>query len=105
MLTVRLLTILFLISPALTAAEIIRIPIAQQGSDIDHIERPHRGDSKDSVLQRFGEPLQRSPARGEPPISSWRYAEFSVYFEYDHVIHSVLKHRPKHLPQERQTTD
>ncbi len=95
---IKALAILLLSCAALADAEIIRVPIAQQGSDIDHIARPAKGASKASVLQQFGEPQQRNAARGEPPISSWKYPEFSVYFEYEHVIHSVLIHRPKNLP-------
>lgn len=95
----RILIVLILTCPMLAHAEIIRVPIAQQGSDIDHIARPSKGESKAGVLQQFGEPLQRIAARGEPPISSWKYSEFTVYFEYEHVIHSVLIHRPKNLPE------
>ncbi|MGI9289249.1 MAG: phosphodiesterase [Pseudomonadales bacterium] len=98
MFVVRILAVLLLTLPTLSSGEVIIVPIAQQGSDIDHIARPTKGTSKASVLQQFGEPLQRMAARGEPPISSWQYAEFTVYFEYEHVIHSVLKHRPKNLP-------
>jgi hypothetical protein len=34
---------------------------------------------------------------GQPPITRWDYREFSVYFEYDHVINSVRHHQPRHL--------
>jgi hypothetical protein len=27
---------------------------------------------------------------GKPPISRWEYPGFIVYFESDHVIHSVV---------------
>ncbi len=97
MFIVRILAVLLLTCPILAGAEVIVVPIAQQGSDIDHIARPGKGTSKAGVLQQFGEPQQRIAARGEPPISSWKYAEFTVYFEYEHVIHSVLIHRPKNL--------
>ena len=30
-------------------------------------------------------------AVGEPPISRWVYADFVVFFEYDRVIHAVIK--------------
>ncbi len=95
----RILTALLLFCPVLAGADIIRVPIAQQGSDIDHIARPAKGESQTNVLQQFGEPQQRIAARGQPPISSWKYAEFTVYFEYEHVIHSVLIHRPTNLPE------
>jgi len=27
---------------------------------------------------------------GKPPISRWEYPGFVVYFEHEHVIHSVV---------------
>ena len=33
---------------------------------------------------------------GQPPITRWDYREFSVYFEYDHVVKSVIHHQPRH---------
>jgi hypothetical protein len=35
--------------------------------------------------------LSKNSSVGEPPISSWEYEPFVVYFEYDRVIHSVAK--------------
>jgi hypothetical protein len=46
----------------------------------------------DKVKEVFGEPQKRTPAVGEPPITRWIYKDFTVYFEYDRVIHAV-KHR------------
>ena len=50
---------------------------------------PGRGLSQNSVQSKWGEPVNKSSPVGEPPISSWEYDTFVVYFEYDHVIHSV----------------
>ena len=50
---------------------------------------PGRGMLKDQVEQRFGDPSEKIPPVGEPPISRWVYPGYTVYFEYDHVIHSV----------------
>jgi len=61
--------------------------IGDQPSDVS---RPRHGASMDSVLQRFGEPSSRLPAVGQPPITRWNYPDFTVYFEYQHVIHSVV---------------
>lgn len=68
-------------------AEVVKIPISQQGADI---ETPHTGVSQESVLSKFGEPDQRTEPVGVPPISRWIYPNFTVYFEYDHVITSVI---------------
>jgi hypothetical protein len=54
-------------------------------------ERPARGTSMASVETRFGPPATRSNAVGQPPITRWDYADFAVYFEYDHVVHSVRR--------------
>jgi hypothetical protein len=58
-------------------------------------ERPRRGMSKDAVEQRFGSPAARVPAVGQPPISRWEYEGFTVYFEYDLVLHSVVTRAPR----------
>ncbi len=52
-------------------------------------ERPARGKSMASVEARFGAPTTRSSAVGRPPITRWDYPEFTVFFEFDHVVHSV----------------
>ena len=54
-------------------------------------ERPARGSSMASVEARFGPPASRSGAVGQPPITRWDYAGFVVFFEYDHVVHSVRR--------------
>jgi len=53
------------------------------------IETPARGSSMKSVEARFGAPETRHAAVGKPPITRWDYPGFSVYFEYDHVVHAV----------------
>jgi len=52
---------------------------------------PERGETKADVLAELGEPVNRTPAVGDPPISSWEYDKFVVYFENDYVLHSVAK--------------
>ncbi len=82
-----------------TVAEVIEIPVASQASDMQALPRPQRGVTKTSVRNEFGEPLGSTPAVGDPPISRWEYQDYYVYFEYEHVIHTVLKHRPVNLEQ------
>lgn len=53
-------------------------------------EAPHRGMTMGEVSSKFGAPTAKVPAVGKPPISRWDYAGFVVYFEGDHVIHSVV---------------
>lgn len=57
----------------------------------DPSEGPRRGLRMEQVEERYGEPLSRSAAVGEPPIIRWDYPEFTVYFESDSVIHTVLR--------------
>jgi hypothetical protein len=83
------------------AAETIEIPLGQQGQTA--IELPQRGQSQRSVLERFGLADEEHAAVGQPPITRWDYREFSVYFEYDHVVNSVLHHQPRYpTPKEQQ---
>lgn len=51
---------------------------------------PSNGITKSEVEQRFGTPNERRSPVGDPPITRWVYDDFSVYFEYDRVISSVL---------------
>ncbi|EIK45329.1 hypothetical protein O59_002007 [Cellvibrio sp. BR] len=76
-------------------AEQIKIPIGQQTAAKASVKMPAKGMIKASVQAAFGEPLETTPAKGEPPISSWKYSEFVVYFEHDHVIHTVAKFKPQ----------
>lgn len=75
-------------------AEVIHIPVGQQAPEKHDLPRPVRGMSADAVLSEFGLPESRSGPVGEPPISSWKYADYTVYFESETVIHSVLTHTP-----------
>ncbi|MCK5325032.1 MAG: hypothetical protein KAJ57_03455 [Woeseiaceae bacterium] len=53
--------------------------------------RPMRGTTQAQVESKYGSPVSKKAAVGEPPISSWEYQDFTVYFEYDRVIHAVLR--------------
>jgi len=83
------------IAATTVSAEVLRIPLGQQSGAQQHIERPSLGMTQTSVLEQFGEPLQRYAPVGEPPISRWQYQEFTVYFESEIVMHSVVRHQPK----------
>lgn len=63
---------------------------------IEKVERdsdvpvPGHGLTMNQVEQRFGQPESRVPAVGEPPIARWVYPDFTVYFEHQYVINSVV---------------
>lgn len=81
---------LILCSQSLSAEE-IKIPIGTQSPELNKISRPSMGMSKAQVRSQYGVPAKENAAKGKPPISSWEYADFIVYFEYDHTIDSVIK--------------
>lgn len=89
-----LLIALCLALPGLAAAEQIKIPVGQQGN-LSAVSTPTLGMSKAMVEKAYGAPQQQFSAVGEPPISRWVYPEFTVYFEYNTVVHSVVRHTPK----------
>jgi hypothetical protein len=56
--------------------------------------RPSRGLTMGQVEARYGAPVARSAAVGQPPITRWEYPSFVVYFENDRVIHAVVTGAP-----------
>ncbi len=59
------------------------------------LDRPKRGTTMEQVEKQFGTPATRHPAVGgssqqQPPITRWDYQGFSVFFEHDRVIDSVV---------------
>lgn len=89
---------LLLISAPL-AAQVLTLPQAPAGDEeppaaVDRTSLPQRGTSMDTVRARYGEPLQASAPIGEPPITRWNYEDFSVFFEYDHAINTIVRNRP-----------
>ena len=53
--------------------------------------RPTRGMTQASVESKYGSPKSVNAPVGEPPITRWEYSDFVVFFEYDKVIHAVVK--------------
>jgi len=54
------------------------------------MELPKNGQSKADIEAKFGAPSEKHSAVGDPPISSWKYDKYSVYFEHDLVLSTVL---------------
>lgn len=77
-----------------SSAETLVIPVGQQKSPVNEA-LPLRGQSQAYVLLVHGQP-DRQLSVGEPPITRWFYPEFSVYFEGEHVIHSVTHFKAQH---------
>ena len=58
-------------------------------------ETPRRGLSKRSVLKKFGKAKKTIVSKGKvtkrnPRITRWNYDDFSVIFENNHVVHTVV---------------
>ena len=51
---------------------------------------PENGTKSADVRSRFGEPAKVHQPVGDPPITQWEYEHWSVYFEYDLVLFTVL---------------
>jgi hypothetical protein len=69
-------------------ADTLRMQGASAGSNDG---RPTRGMTQASVESKYGSPAAVKAAVGDPPITRWEYANFVVFFEYDKVIHAVVK--------------
>ena len=86
---VLLFLTLILITSGPVSADVLLIDGIQSAPAI---QTPPNGLSMAKVRQQFGEPAQEVPAVGEPPISRWEYNGYTVYFEHDLVLHSVIQH-------------
>ena len=51
---------------------------------------PTRGMTKNQVETKFGAPHSRIGPVGDPAIYRWDYARYSVFFEDNYVLHSVV---------------
>ena len=90
---------------ATTLAFLVSLPVSADVLLMDSIESapavqtPRTGLSMANVRAGHGDPVTEHPAvstsgnPNHPPITRWDYSDFSVYFEHDKVVHSVV-HRP-----------
>lgn len=79
-------------------ADVLAIPdenASQTTVPLNDSDLPRRGITKSQVESEYGAPKLKHPAIGDPPITRWDYEGFSVFFEYNHVLHSVIPDKPK----------
>ena len=81
-----------LLLPAPAHSETLGMKVQQE----HRMDLPTRGMTMGQVRHKFGTPLKVLATRGgsskfQPPIHRWEYSKYIVYFEYKHVIHSVLR--------------
>ena len=81
------LTLMLIAAPPLLSADVLLIEQVRQA---DRMDVPLNGQSMAQVETQFGAPQDKNPAVGDPPITRWNYAAWSVYFEYDRVLFTVL---------------
>ena len=81
-----------LLAPAVASAEVLVSEAIQQApqNSAQGLPRPTPGMSMDRVRARFGDPRQSLGPVGDPPISTWVYDGYSVYFENDRTITAVV---------------
>jgi hypothetical protein len=83
-----LLFSLGLLSATVLQAETLNMPDAVPQEMT--IQVPGRGMTMTAVEEKFGTPVTKYDEVGDPPITRWDYPEFSVYFEYQYVLHTVV---------------
>lgn len=64
--------------------------ILDEVRQVESMNVPANGQDKATVETLFGSPTKRHDAVGEPPITRWDYDGYSVYFEHDLVLYTVL---------------
>ena len=64
--------------------------LIEQVRQAENMAVPVNGQTKSEVESQFGDPESKGPTVGDPPISEWKYKGWSVYFEYDRVLFTVL---------------
>ena len=72
------------------AAKADKIAVHLSERENSQIEAPKNGQSMAEIQEIYGAPVQKVAPVGEPPISRWVYPSFTVYFEDDLVLHSVV---------------
>lgn len=88
--TAILFAALFIALPAQADVLLIDAIAEEPANNAAGLQRPVNGQNMQTVRTRFGEPTSTRGPVGEPPISVWTYPGFSVYFEHDLVLNSVV---------------
>ena len=93
LLTASLTAALLLSFSTASHAEILSI--GQEVKIATKKETPRRGTTKNVVMKKFGKAKSIVVSKGKatkrnPRITRWNYDSFSVVFENNHVIHTVV---------------
>jgi len=99
----RSLTLVFAVAAfaagSLAHAEVLLVERVKQERGMNS---PARGMTMAQVEARFGAPSNKADPRGgdtklHPVINRWVYPEYTVYFERDRVISSVMNKGPNEI--------
>lgn len=92
---VYVLSASLIVASGILSADVLLVDsIANAPPNTDQgIPRPSRGMSMQMVKNRFGSPTEAHPRVGTPPITRWDYPDYSVFFEHQYVLTSVLHHQ------------
>lgn len=71
-------------------ADVLLVDSTAEAAAAKGAAMPTRGMTMPRVERKFGPPREKAGPVGSPPIARWVYPDFTVYFEHQHVIHSVL---------------
>ena len=76
----------------MTSADTLMVDVIKEApaNNDSGLLRPKIGSTQRRVKEQFGEPISTTPEVGYPPISAWQYDAFTVYFEFEYVITSVV---------------
>ena len=85
--TRTVLTLILILAAFPVAADVLLIEEVRQAERLD---LPTNGMRTGQVESRFGSPGQKFSPVGDPPITRWEYERWSVYFEHDRVLFTVL---------------
>ena len=86
---IRLCIVSSLIWLTTVQADVIKMP-GEAPQVISNNASPLRGMTKNQVESKFGAPHSKIGPVGEPAIYRWDYARYSVFFENNYVLHSVV---------------
>lgn len=87
-----LAAVLLALAPAVLADVLLIDAIAEAPpNSASGLLRPRPGQNMDKVRSQFGEPEKVYPWVGEPPITRWDYPDYSVFFEHELVINTVVR--------------
>ncbi|MGF1612672.1 MAG: hypothetical protein ACFCVA_01835 [Gammaproteobacteria bacterium] len=91
------LTFALALTATINAAALAEVVLLRQAMEetpansVSGLQRPTPGMSMPAVTARFGQPLEHRQPVGNPPITRWVYDRYTVYFEHDRVLNTVVR--------------